>query len=571
MLRRWNRQRACVGELENRNVRWRGPGALLLAALSACGAEPVAPDPEPPAPPAMMMPEPPPMEMPEPPIPSKDYSAAHPVGYYPRDPIPDATAYLTIDDGPSEYTLAFLDILKQKGVRATFFVNAYGLKGSQGLDASYPDPATKQPVQYRDILKRVVDEGHVIGNHTMHHPDLAKSTPAELATELDHNQTLINLALLKAGGKTLPLTLIRPPYGSPFISRLDDSKLTDADRSLLRSVGGPLADRGLSILWNLDSSDSADWAKDEWYTNSMPQPPGKASTYTFAEKVDRIKKTILTDKLVATKKGVVILFHDTHPCTRDALADVIDGLRAAGYTFATIEELVQSRWQRPSAELTPGPDVFNGRVPVRDWGCQDFSKALGQPARTRAHELCGRAWSYFAQSGGVEVFGRPLAAPEQDARSGLRGQWLENSRLELHPDVDRPADVAPARLGLTRLSQLGIDWRTTSIPAFAEEAGARAGCLLVERAATDGGRGIRHNLCDTAPSPSGTGDAPTGFLTLWKKLPDPLTALGYPLSAAYFEPSSGRYVQWFERARLERAPAQSQAQVAELGKLLRPQ
>ncbi|HRI54712.1 MAG TPA: polysaccharide deacetylase family protein [Pseudomonadota bacterium] len=568
MRRHFTKQIARVDGLKDKSARRRFPGALAVAALSACGSDPVVADTPPPPPPVvMMMPDPPPMEIPLPPIPSKDYSAAHPVGYYPRDPIPDATAYLTIDDGPSEYTLAFLDTLKQKGVKATFFVNAYGLKGSQGLDASYLDPMTMQPVQYRDILKRMVDEGHVIGNHTMHHPDLAKSTPTDLATELDHNQTLVNQALLKAGGRAQPLTLIRPPYGSPFITRLDDSKLTDADRSLLRSVGGPLADRGLSILWNLDSSDSADWAKDEWYTNATPQPPGKASSYTFAEKVERIKKTILTDKLVTTGKGVVILFHDTHPCTRDALGGVIDGLRAAGYSFATIEDLVNSRWQRPSAELTPGPDVFNGRVAVRDWGCQDFSVALGAPARTRAHELCGRAWSYFAQSGGVEAFGRPLAAPE--ARSGLSGQWLESSRLELRPDLDRPLDVVPAKLGVDRLTQLGIDWRTTTTPAFAEEPGARSGCLLIERAATDGGRGIRHNICDATPSPAGTGEAPTGFLTLWKKLPDPLAALGYPVSAAYFETSSGSYVQWFERARLERAPARPEPRVTELGKLLR--
>lgn len=557
------------------SLRNAGSGALLstamLASLCACGGDPAAIEdpPGPPPPPSMMMmmpPDPPKDPPPDPPIPSKEYSAAHPVGYYPLDQIPDATAYVTIDDGPTEYTLAFLDILKQKGVKATFFINAFGLKGSQGLDGSYTDPTTMQKVQYRDVLKRMQDEGHVLANHTMHHPDLAKSTAADLVAEIDHNQALVNQALVRAGGRPTPLTLIRPPYGSPFISRLDDSKLTEAERLMLRTVGAALVERGLNILWNLDSSDSADWAKDEWYTTSMPQPPGKASMYTYAEKVERIKQTILKDKLVTAKKGVVMLFHDTHPCTRDALADLIDGLRAAGYSFGTVEDLAQSRWQRPSAELTPGPDLFNARVPVRDWGCQDFSKALGKPLRTRGHEICGRAWRYFTDNGGAEIFGRPIGAP--DLTSPLRPQWLESSQLEWRPGEDRPGDVTPAQLGLRRLMQLGIDWRTSPDAAFQEEAAVRPGCVFLERAATDGGRRIRHNVCDTLATPASS-ETPSGFLTLWKKRPDATSVLGYPVSAAYVDPQSGRAVQWFERARLERDPKSAQAQVTQLGSVLR--
>ncbi|MFO0573512.1 MAG: polysaccharide deacetylase family protein [Polyangia bacterium] len=558
-----NRSLSCAGARRRRALL-----PFVIAGLCACG-EAAEPDG---LPPGMMAMDPPtemPKEMekpPEPPIPSKEYSAAHPLGYYPTDTLPAATAYLTIDDGPSEYTLAFLDVLKQKSVKATFFINAYGLKGAMGLDGSYVDPKTMQKVLYRDVLKRIVDDGHTLGNHTMHHPHLETLSAADLTAELDHNQALVSQALIKAGGKPQPLTLVRPPYGAPFISRLDDSKLTEADRMMLRTVGAAVGERGLNILWNLDSSDSADWAKDEWYTTSMPQPPDKASKYTFAEKVERIKQTVLKDKLVTAKKGVVILFHDTHPCTRDALGDLIDGMGAAGYSFATVEELAQARWQRPSAELTPGPELYNDRFAVRDWGCADFSKALGKPARTRAHEICGRTWRVFSDNGGAPVFGRPLAAP--DAGSRAPGQWLEKVRLELHPEEDRPFDVTPGRLGLERLMQLGIDWRTSPLVPFQEEAAQKPGCLLLTRPATDGGRGIRHNVCDSAAAtPTGTETA-TGFLAFWKQLPDGLAALGYPVSAAYLESESGRFVQWFERGRLERAPASTKPELTALGSLL---
>ena len=180
-----------------------------------------------------------------------------------------------------------------------------------------------------------------------------------------------------------------------------------------------------------------------------------------------------------------------------------------------------SSWQRPSAELTPGPELYNDRFGVRDWGCADFSKALGKPARTRAYEICGRAWRVFSDNGGAPVLGRPLAAP--DARSSAPSQWLEKVRLEQHPEEDRPFDLTPGRLGLERLMQLGIDWRTSALAPFQEEAAQKPGCLLLSRPATDGGRGIRHNVCDSAATPAGSETA-TGFLAFWKQLPDGLAA-----------------------------------------------
>lgn len=108
-------------------------------------------------------------------------SAAAPLGVgYPDtvSPLPSHVAYLTFDDGPSEWTNDFLDILKAKGAAATFFVNAKNLKGEAGLDGTYQDD-NGNTVAFRDVLEREVHEGHAIGNHPVNDADLAHITRAQ--------------------------------------------------------------------------------------------------------------------------------------------------------------------------------------------------------------------------------------------------------------------------------------------------------------------------------------------------------------------------------------------------------
>ena len=549
------------------------PFGLALLVGTGCGQETDSTTVPPPDP--MTMPMPMPMPMPEDDPPPTERPAAsgfgseRPVGLYPREALPAKVAYLTFDDGPADWTGGFLDILAAKGVKATFFDNGNVLVATK-LDGGYTDPATGKKVLYRDNLKRILDEGHALGNHTLTHTDLATVDPARIATEIDHNQAIVNQALRKSGAPYHPLTLIRPPYGSPFISRLDPGKLTATDHMLLSKVGLGVAERGINVLWNLDSTDAADWAIDEWYTSSQPQPPGKASTYTFVQKVQRIKTAVLTDPQVMRGEGVIILFHETHPCSRDALSDIIDGLRAAGYTFGTIEQLVQDRWGRPSADLAPGPHQFDDRYPVRDWGCQDYSIRFGSSRHQRAHEVCGRTWRFFADLGGSAVFDLPDGVPQIDPMTTMGSQWFHNSRLDLHPDLDRPLDVQPASLGEQRLQQLGVAWRTSALPMYQEEAAAQPSCVWLTFDFKDGGRKAQHNVCDTATDPQTGQSVQVGFAAFWNKFPQALQALGYPISSIYKEPSSGRLVQWFQNARLEWNAALSQVQLAPLGDEVRP-
>jgi peptidoglycan/xylan/chitin deacetylase (PgdA/CDA1 family) len=351
-----------------------------------------------------------------------------------NDLLPAKTAYLTFDDGPSDWTPDFLDVLKSKSVRATFFVNAKNFKGSAGLDGTYVDGSGNMG-PYRDLLKREVDDGHVIANHTVNHPDLAGITEEQVQSELDENELLMNIGLVRAGGTPHLLTLFRPPYGSPWYH----GKVLLEDAGPARtSIAKSIALHGIHVMWTIDSTDSREWAQDESFTRApdMIQPTQGAPTY--ADKMVRIKQTVLSDASIALGQGVIILMHDTHDTTRDVLGDLIDGLSAAGYSFATIEDYVQWRWRRPSIDLTPGPALYAPCVDERNWGCA----AIGAPVGTdRAHEVCGRMWRAYEVFGGTSALGAPVSAPMQSPSTGIMSQRFERAIVELHPENPAPCDI----------------------------------------------------------------------------------------------------------------------------------
>ena len=256
------------------------------------------------------------------------YSPLFATGYYSDDPIPDKTAYLTFDDGPSDWTAEILDILKKEKIHATFFIC--------GVWA--PDETRKINAfeKYRPALVRMMDEGHVPGNHTIDHKNLAALSPARIAAQVDDNQKLFDAEL---GAHARHMTLIRPPFGSPY-----QYPASGAER---RKVSAALARRGIVILWSrhFDSSDSKEWVRGEWYEKG---PRINISDAEYRRKMQRIYVRLISR---ANGGGIVILFHDTHPTTRDILRYVIDKLKSEGYRFATMEEYVRWRWNKSSGEL----------------------------------------------------------------------------------------------------------------------------------------------------------------------------------------------------------------------------
>lgn len=182
---------------------------------------------------------------------------------------------LTFDDGPSaEYTAEILDILQKYGVKATFFVI--------GVNAE------KHPA----LLRRVIAQGHEIGNHTYSHPHLQKMDASTLADELIRaDELLYNLAGVSP-------TLFRPPEGV----------VSPAVKAAAEEGGYRL------VLWTIDTRD--------WALNT---------TDNIIRLIDQ-----------QASDGSIILFHDWiagKSPTPAALDVIIPRLQKRGFQFVKVSEL----------------------------------------------------------------------------------------------------------------------------------------------------------------------------------------------------------------------------------------
>ncbi len=194
---------------------------------------------------------------------------------------------LTFDDGPhATLTPKLLDILKEKGVKVTFFVLG---------ECVAANPA---------VLQRAAAEGHEIGNHSWDHKALTKGGGSGVAMEI--NQT--NAAIENAIGRKP--TLVRPPYGAT------NAAIT---KRLNEEFGLKV------IMWDVDPLD--------WKVRNSAH----------------VKEEILK----STKPGSIVLSHDIHPTTVDAMAATIDALKEKGFKFVTVSELVAL--DRPLPPATPPP------------------------------------------------------------------------------------------------------------------------------------------------------------------------------------------------------------------------
>ena len=345
-----------------------------------------------------------------------------------ENPIAPQVAYLTLDDGPSEWTPEFLDILAEKNVKATFFVTAKQLKGEIGLDGTFID-RDGNTVIYRDLIARIANEGHQLANHTVNHPDIARITRAQVTSEIEQNELLVNRALVRSGALPQLLSLFRPPYGSPWYTGLVEGTPARASARI--------SSHGLNMMWNITSTDAADWAIDESYSRTAtpvpsPNPP------SYAAKVARIRASVLESRQLSRGEGFIVLMHDTHNATRDALADIIDGVASAGYSFETLEHYVNWRWQRSSTDMTPGPHLYDPCIEERHWGCEAFGVPLGTD---RALEVCGRMWLAYEALGRDEELGLPVAAPVVNPETNILSQTFERAVVELHPENEAPCNV----------------------------------------------------------------------------------------------------------------------------------
>lgn len=188
---------------------------------------------------------------------------------------------MTFDDGPSATdTPRLLDILAKRHIHATFFV------------------VGENAARYPKILQREVAEGHEIGNHSWSHPQLSKMSRAAVKSQILRTQNAIE----KATGKR-PV-LLRPPYGA--ITKSQEKWIHD-------ELGYDI------IMWEVDP---LDWKHMKGETG--------------AERSARVKRSILK----AVRPGDIVLSHDIHSTTVDAMPATLDALLAEGYQFVTVSQLI---------------------------------------------------------------------------------------------------------------------------------------------------------------------------------------------------------------------------------------
>jgi peptidoglycan/xylan/chitin deacetylase (PgdA/CDA1 family) len=206
---------------------------------------------------------------------------------------------LTFDDGPHpELTPKLLDILRQNGVRATFYVIGRSV-------AAYPD-----------IARRIVAEGHEIANHTYNHPALTSLGAGRLQQELTNTTEVIQ----RVTGRRP--TNMRPPYGA----------INDRVRASI------LRDHGLDIImW---SCDPLDWKR-----------PGA-----------QVVRQRLVD---GAKPGGILLAHDIHPGTIEAVPGVIQDLKAKGFGFATVSQLLALQETKPPSQTQVSAPAADGQTAVQ--------------------------------------------------------------------------------------------------------------------------------------------------------------------------------------------------------------
>ena len=185
--------------------------------------------------------------------------------------------YLTFDCGyENGYTETILDVLKKHQAPAAFFVVGNMIETAP------------------DIIRRMAAEGHIVGNHTYHHPDMsAISDQAAFKKELDDLAALYKETV----GEDLPM-FYRPPQG----------KYNEENLKQAQALGYK------TIFWSL--------AYVDWYVDNQPTPE-----QAYAKLLPRIHD------------GAIVLLHSTSKTNAEILDDLLTKWEDMGYTFASLEDL----------------------------------------------------------------------------------------------------------------------------------------------------------------------------------------------------------------------------------------
>lgn len=185
--------------------------------------------------------------------------------------------YLTFDCGyENGYTPKILDALKSTNTKAIFFITGH-----------YLTSAT-------DLVKRMVNEGHIIGNHTYHHKDFTKSSSDYILDDIKKLEAEYKELIGKDMSK-----YVRPPRG----------EFDEASLKLLKDNGYK------SVFWSLAY---VDWHKDKYHGNE----------YSYKQVMKRIHN------------GAIILMHTVSKDNATDLEKIIVDLKNDGYNFNSIDNVI---------------------------------------------------------------------------------------------------------------------------------------------------------------------------------------------------------------------------------------
>lgn len=186
----------------------------------------------------------------------------------------DKYVYLTFDNGyEAGYTAKILDTLKENNVKAAFFITAHYLNTAP------------------DLVGRMINEGHVVGNHTVNHKSMPNLKDEKIKDEIINLHTAV---YQKFGYE---MQYIRPPMG----------EFSDRTLSIIRSLGYK------TTMWSL--------AYDDWDEN-------KQGRETYAK-----------DKIISNiHNGSIILLHSNSLDNCNILDQCIKEIREMGYEFKSLDE-----------------------------------------------------------------------------------------------------------------------------------------------------------------------------------------------------------------------------------------
>ncbi len=183
--------------------------------------------------------------------------------------------YLTFDEGyENGYTAKILDTLRDNNVKAAFFITGPYLK------------------EHQDLVRRMVEEGHTVGNHTIHHPSLPEKDDSQIEEEVLGLERAFNE---KFGAK---MKFLRPPKG----------EYSERSLSITSKLGY------CNLFWS--------FAYDDWHRDKIRGPE-----YAYKKVISNLHN------------GEVMLLHAVSKDNADALDMIIKGVRASGFEFGNVEDL----------------------------------------------------------------------------------------------------------------------------------------------------------------------------------------------------------------------------------------